>query len=403
MTILNFKRLRNISLESYCLLFVSIFTGLAINSSDTTLAPEFIRKIIQILCYLLTLVLFFRTIKKGLKPKYFIYTIVPLMIFWLMGIVNVYSGGPQWATLFLLEIIAFALTQDSTKRETFNLYVWYLTLMSLLGLLVVVSFLVFPFLPYTIESFYGENSNDALYFNYTIAYLFIDNMDGMRLCGLFNEPGYFGTMLALAIVAENFNIKKPRVGIMLVAGFFTFSVAFFVTLVAFLIFRNCNRPLYLFVFMIALYFFYEVLPTLHFEDRMLDILVQRISFENGSLAGDNRDYIDTTLLMNDFNNSNDIVFGRGFGATKGLGVSFKMMIVQLGYVGVFLTYGLLFFAGWKYSKDNWIAISFLLCFTINVYQRTNIFCMNYFVVLFGGLLYIKQSVNNKLSKSLNNA
>lgn len=136
---------------------------------------------------------------------------------------------------------------------------------------------------------------------------------------------------------------------------------------------------------------------------MLDILVQRMSFENGSLAGDNRDYIDTTLLMNDFNNSNDIVFGRGFGATKGLGVSFKMMIVQLGYVGVFLTYGLLFFAGWKYSKDNWIAISFLLCFTINVYQRTNIFCMNYFVVLFGGLLYIKQSVNNKLSKSLNNA
>lgn len=227
-------------------------------------------------------------------------------------------------------------------------------------------------------------------------------MDGMRLCGLFNEPGYFGTMLALAIVSENFNIKKPRVVIMLVAGFFTFSVAFFVTLVAFLIFRNCNRPLYLFVFVIALYFFFEVLPTLHFEDRMLDILVQRVSIENGSLAGDNRDYIDTTMLMNDFNNSNDIVFGRGFGATKGLGVSFKMIIVQLGYVGVFLTYGLLFFAGWKYSKNNWIAISFLLCFAINVYQRTNIFSMNYLVVLFGGLLYIEQSVNNKLSKSLNN-
>lgn len=393
--------LKSFSPEVFCLLFLAIITGLAINSSDTTLAPAYIIQIMQVLCYLLTFVLFIKIIKRKARPKYFFYVIIPLLIYWLMGILNVYSGKIEWAPLFLLEIITFALTPDGTKKETFNLYIWYLTLMSLLGLLVVVSFLVFPFLPYTIEPFYGDNSNDALYFNYTIAYLFIDNMDGMRLCGLFNEPGYFGTMLALAIVSENFNIKKPRVVIMLVAGFFTFSVAFFVTLVAFLIFRNCNRPLYLFVFVIALYFFFEVLPTLHFEDRMLDILVQRISIENGSLAGDNRDYIDTTMLMNDFNNSNDIVFGRGFGATKGLGVSFKMIIVQLGYVGVFLTYGLLFFAGWKYSKNNWIAISFLLCFAINVYQRTNIFSMNYLVVLFGGLLYIEQSVNNKLSKSLN--
>ena len=104
--------------------------------------------------------------------------------------------------------------------------------------------------------------------------------------------------------------------------------------------------------------------------------------------------------MNDFNNSSDIVFGRGFGATKGLGVSFKMIIVQLGYVGVLLTYGLLFLAGWKYSKNNWIAISFLLCFVINVYQRTNIFNMNYFLILFGGLLYIQDSKNRTKTSNL---
>ena len=183
---------------------------------------------------------------------------------------------------------------------------------------------------------------------------------------------------------------------MLTAGLFTFSVAFFVTLVLFLVLRNCKRPVYFIIFVLALFSFYEILPNLHFEDRMLDILVHRISFENGKLAGDNRDYINTTNLMEVFNGSSDIFFGRGLGATKGLGVSFKMIIVQLGYVGVFLTYGLLFFAGWKYSKNNWIAISFLLCFAINVYQRTNIFSMNYLVVLFGGLLYIEQSVNNKL-------
>lgn len=71
------------------------------------------------------------------------------------------------------------------------------------------------------------------------------------------------------------------------------------------------------------------------------------------------------------------------------------MIIQIGYIGVFLTYGLLFVAGFKYSKRNWMAISFLLCFFINVYQRTNIFSMNYLLVLFGGLLHIQKSIDDK--------
>ena len=167
--ILILKRLRNISLESYCLLFVSIFTGLAINASDATLAPDYIRKIIQILCYLLTIVLLFRTINTVSRPKYFVLTIVPLVIFWLMGIVNVYSGNPQWAPLFLLEIFAFALTPDNMKKDAFNLYVWFLALMSVAGLLVVLSFLFFHILPYTIVPYYGDNFNNNVYLNFHIA------------------------------------------------------------------------------------------------------------------------------------------------------------------------------------------------------------------------------------------
>lgn len=382
--------------ESFCLLFLAIFSGLAINASDTTLAPTYVSLIIQLLNYLLTIFLLIRIVSNGFISNKFCVIFIPLFFYWLMGIINVFSGTPQWAPLFLLEVFAFCLVSDKIKQEGFELFIWFLTLMSIAGLLAVFSFLLFPFLPYSIEPFYGENLDNSLYFNYTISYLFIDNQDGMRLCGLFNEPGYFGTMLSLAIISDNFNLKKPRVIIMLTAGLFTFSVAFFVTLVLFLVLRNCKRPVYFIIFVLALFSFYEILPNLHFEDRMLDILVHRISFENGKLAGDNRDYINTTNLMEVFNGSSDIFFGRGLGATKGLGVSFKMIIVQLGYVGVFLTYGLLFFAGWKYSKNNWIAISFLLCFAINVYQRTNIFSMNYLVVLFGGLLYIEQSVNNKL-------
>ena len=36
---------------------------------------------------------------------------------------------------------------------------------------------------------------------------------------------------------------------------------------------------------------------------------------------------------------------------------------------------------------------------INVYQRTNIFNMNYFLLLFGGLLYINSLSNNYKSES----
>lgn len=381
--------------EVYSLFFLAVLTSLAINAGDTTLAPYYIRVIIQILCYLLTIFLLYKIVKGTCRSRLFFVVLIPLLCYWLLGIFNDYSGSPQWAPLFLLEILAFASISDNIKKDAFNLYVWFLTVMSIAGLLVVCSFFIFPFLPYTVEPYYGENTHNFFYFNYTISYLFIDNQEGMRLCGLFNEPGYFGTMLSLAIISDNFNLKNPRVIIMLVAGLCTFSVAFLVTLVAYLIFRNCDRPLYLIVFAFAFFYFYEVLPTLHFNDRMLDTLVHRISFENGRLAGDNRDYINTTNLMAVFNGSSDVFFGRGLGATKALGVSFKMMIIQIGYIGVFLTYGLLFVAGFKYSKRNWMAISFLLCFFINVYQRTNIFSMNYLLVLFGGLLHIQKSIDDK--------
>lgn len=385
----------------FCLFIISVISGLAINAGDTTLAPRFVKTLFIVLCYLLSLTCIISIINNNAisRARYSTYILFSVFCFWLMGVVNTAPGvNPQYAPLFVLEMLAFALASDNVKREAFALYKWALVAMSIAGLLVVFSFFIYPILPHRIIPYYGENVVDTFYYDYTISYLYVDSMDGIRLCGLFNEPGYFGTMLALTLVSERCNIRKPEVCIMMLAGFFTFSAAFFVTLGIYFITKYLNRPQYLIIVFILLFSFFYILPTLDFEDRMLDTLVKRLSIEDGQLAGDNRDRVNTTALMNTFNNSNDIFFGRGVGSTKELGVSFLMIIIQLGYIGTLLTYGSLICAGWKFTRKNWDSIVFLLCFTANIYQRTNVYCMNYFLVLFGGILYVN-SLSEKTRKS----
>ena len=382
----------------YSLLLISIISGLAMNASDTTLAPSSVRTFFRITCYLSSFILIAKNVKQDNKASYSHYILISVFFYWLMGVVNPAQGvGPQLAPLFVLEMLGFAFAPDKVKYNAFVLYKWFIVVMSIFGLLAIFSFWVYPLLNYEIVPFYGANSQNSLYYDYKFAYLFVDNMDGIRLCGLFNEPGYFGTMLALLLVSEKLDIRKPEVCIMLIAGLFTFSVAFFVTLAIYIVVRFINKLPYLLLSLVILIYIARILPTLHFEDRMLDILVQRLSFEDGKLSGDNRDYVNTDALMRTFNNSTDVFFGRGMGATKDLGVSFLMIIIQMGYVGVFLTFGTLFWAGWKFAKKNLSALVFLACFFINIYQRTNVFNMNYFLLLFGGLLYINSSSYNDKS------
>lgn len=93
-----------------------------------------------------------------------------------------------------------------------------------LGIVAYFDFLLGLGLPHSIEEYYIQRDN-ANYINYTFAYLFVE-FDGIRLCGLFNEPGAFGTFLALFLILDGFNYKHYGNYLLLIAGCLTLSMAF---------------------------------------------------------------------------------------------------------------------------------------------------------------------------------
>ena len=388
----NFKKVLDIdafSWDSFCLLVPSVISGLAVYASNTTLASSNISNVLRVLMYLFSILIIYNCLKQKQRASYAFPIFGVAMLYWFIGL---WGNNPSWAPLYVLLMLGIAFSSDGIKCDAFRLYVDCLVVMSILGIIAILSFLVLHILPYNIVNFY-EDTTDT-YFNFGIAYLFVDSQDGFRLCGLFNEPGYFGTFLSLALIAENLNFRKIKVWIMFVAGCLTFSLAFYLTLIIFIIIRKVKNPFYILIIAVFIYVFFKILPTLSFDNRMLDVLVQRMNISDGELAGNNRDKVNYSLLFSHFNLSSDVFFGRGIGSTRDLGVSFLMMIIQIGYVGALLTYGSLAIVSWKLARKYWQLIVFFLCFWINVYQRTNIFSINYFLLLFGGMLYMGKNIKN---------
>ena len=96
--------------------------------------------------------------------------------------------------------------------------------MSILGIIASFSFIFKLGLPYEIVPYYF---GDEYYINYYFAYLYWGGSEGVvfRLCGLFNEPGYFGTVSAILLINEKLHLKRISNLLLFIAGFFTFSAA----------------------------------------------------------------------------------------------------------------------------------------------------------------------------------
>lgn len=375
-----------------CLFSMAAISGLAVYAGDSTLASSIVKQFLRYMLYICSAIFLFYTIKRNIKATLSGVLLINVVVYWLISVFNTrYVEDSSLNTLFLLVFIPFALCPDRVKIGAYKLYIIYLTVMSICGLIVVVSFFIYPILPFQIVPYYSDFT-EAYYYNYNIGYLFVDFNDGIRLCGLFNEPGYLGTILSLALITEKLDIKKPHVIIMLLAGFFTLSMAYFLTLFVYIILRKKNFAcigILAALFVVAII----VMPNIHFENPMIEAFVRRFDFIDGNFVGNNRNRVEVNFLLNDFHVNDNILWGRGVGATRGLGVSLIMKIVELGYLGVFLTYGLLIIVAIKYTNKKWESLIFVLCFVINIYQRTNIFTINYFLLLFGGILLISEKKN----------
>lgn len=358
-----------------------ITTSMALNHADTTLSTPLLHLVfvsIKSLALYLAILLFVINKHKSIDPNALLY-VLPYILYLIVAGIFSFDG--------ILGFGLFAAISNEKKYLCFVTFRDYLVLSSFLGIIAYLSFVIGIPLPHTTVPLYGGSMGSYINFGFT----YLDfSFDGLRLCGLFNEPGYFGTILALTLIASGFNMKKISNIVMLIAGILTASMAFFILVGLYVFFVNIYKPKRLIT--ILLVFFvssFVLIKTGIVPQTLVDHILGRFVFEDGKFVGDNRS---STAIDDAFTNmlkSSKVWFGYGdhLPVDQESTLTYKFYVLQYGIIGALLTWGVLLFASLKTSKCSLPVLTFIALFFISIYQRPGIFVPCYFVVLFGGVLY----------------
>ena len=394
----SFERSSALAFLTFCL---AVLSTLAIGHSDTTLAPVFVTQLIVKLKYVCVIGVLLLADYRHLRMPNLMNLLLPFILF-VMNVFNTPSGvSMPPSILSVLLLLAFALLDDVTVLRVFCYYRCYLLVMAILGIIAFVAFIFQVRIPYEIIPYYTSNEN-MLYANYYFSYiLFYGVNDGIRLCGLFNEPGYFGTFLALMIIIERCR-SNWRTLVLFIAGCFTLSMAFFSLLVVGICLLRCSKLQMLVLFTSLLVFVFVILPNMQFENPVLQQVVERFQYDekSGKLTGDNRTSDDFEKIEAEFYRSNHLLLGMGTGychVKRGVvdTSSFRTILVEWGFLGILVTYVNLFAVAYYIAHKDKMTLVFLFCFILSVYQRPNIFMVGYYTLLFGGILFMKQQQGDR--------
>jgi hypothetical protein len=252
-------------------------------------------------------------------------------------------------------------------------------------------------IPYKFDLMYGDLWGKAENLTFYHYIFFIQpQMDYVRFYSVFDEPGVIGTFSAFILFAQKYNFKKISNVIILVASFFSYSLAFYVIT---------------FLGMVFIYFY---------ENRIKSILALStislvastfiLSIESFRLVVLNRfnDFGDSLSRRNgvlssqfyeEFLNSTNIFFGMPLNfltINKQLidGQSYKFFIIEYGVVGVFLICLIYLFFAIR-SKSLFSIVLFLI-FLISFVQRPFLFTPWQIILFVLICSYFSKSENSKL-------
>ena len=196
-----------LSIRGWCIAVIAITSSLAFMHGDTTLISEQVNRMVGIPNYFASIIiiatLFIENKSFNLYKPLALYIVFSwlLMTFWFY---DKFSISP----LTLIVMLLFCGVGDDVLLFAFKKYKIFLLITSAYGILSYTSFLFSLGLPFTTVPYYSAGESMGwTYENYYLALLVLST-DGLRLCGLFNEPGYFGTILALYLISQKMNFKK---------------------------------------------------------------------------------------------------------------------------------------------------------------------------------------------------
>lgn len=325
-----------------------------------------------------------------------ILAIASVVIFWFLQITSNYNVRGINGVMFLM-LVTFLFLDRYSMNEVYKKYRNIMILVSAFGIIAYINAII-QLLPIEVYPYY-EGQGGAVYLVMGPIYVYANVETGIRLCGIFNEPGYLGTVLALILCVEKYNLRNKGNVVMLVASICTMSFAFYLISFLYLFLKNIGNIKKMMigvasiVTVLAIFNLFPLLGNVGEISPEFEQLISRFSItDNGKFSGDNRTDIYIDEAFDKIFYSEKVLYGNGGGyarsiASKGV-LSIVVMIVDYGFVGIIISYGTLLLSALFFNKLTVSSLAYILVFFISTYQRPDIFWLNYFVLLFGGLVRI---------------
>lgn len=388
-------------IAGWSLAILAITRSLAVMHGDSTLASPAISTLLYLMtyvCLLLFLPCVVLRIKSIKLASLLLFSCV--LLFSLVSFIHSYKDDSGLNIVMLVIMICFCFSNNTARLVAFRIFRIFLIISSALGIIAYISYVFSLGIPFRVVPFYDQVAYS--YIDFRFAYLTVSIISA-RLCGLFNEPGYLGTFVALFLIADNLNFKKIGNIILTIAGCLTFSLAFFIVIIFALLVKGLKSGKTAILIGLVIIAVAVLLPTLVKMNEGVEHLVERFTFEDGVWMGDNRsDSVVDSAFEQLFKSGSDLFWGRGAGYTnyieKAGTSSYKGIILDYGLGGVIIIWGLLFVSAMsfiKQLKNRMYEYFFLLCFFMGIYHRPYVIAINYLLVLFGGILYLEESLNSK--------
>lgn len=378
-----------------CYSLMAILSGLAIAHSDTTLYSEGIRRCYLYFMFLCLVIGWIGLLKSKVNVTWVI--LVPVIYYSIITLhtnMGIAVGKVFDAFYSSLRLVGFLLLVSWAQIRVFKFFRLFLIVIAGLGIVIFISNIVDIPLPHSTVEYYTDSAF-ASYIDYKVGFLFLE-LGAVRLCGLFNEPGLFGTLIVLVLCADNYNLRKSSNAILFIAACCTFSIAFLIITIMHFIIRCYRKPKIMVPLLIIVAIILFILPNISSNNPVAAAFLSRLEMDDGSFVADNRstNFIDETLSS--VLHSSKVLWGYGGGYFSSIGYesgasTYKTALIDFGVLGFFLIYGLLILSAFRKAKGNPLAVNLVMCFAMSIYQRPNVFTLVCFVVLFGGIQYIKHN------------
>ena len=326
------------------------------------------------------------------------------------------SGGSSHALsmewVFYVVVALFVLLPDEYQKSAYNIYKSLFVLTLILPIIYYVLVHIGVQIPYDrLESYEPIKVSTLMYYKHyplasQLTSQYVSELTEFRLSGIYDEAGRLGTLAGLFLVSERFELKGNWKNIIIfIAGIRSFSLAFWIFVVLFLVCwcfeRGMLRRMWVLVGGLVCYFLFIQLDFSSIPG--LAKLQSRMFFVDGGLTGDNRASDAYNQLFSSLFTMGlkPILFGNGFGSLGELqgdmidGSSYKSLIFDYGFVGFVGQIIWLAKAAFGQLKNRAINnitqyILLFIAYLSNIYQRPTMMNFPFILIFIGGLVLQKE-------------